>query len=49
MRDSLQILDADRHVIEPIEMWRRYLPQVPPACLRGETAALTPDCGAGTP
>jgi predicted TIM-barrel fold metal-dependent hydrolase len=26
MRDDLRILDADRHVIEPIEMWREYLP-----------------------
>lgn len=26
MRDGLRILDADRHVIEPIEMWRTYLP-----------------------
>jgi len=31
------------------EMWRRYLPQVPPACLRGETAALAPDCDADPP
>jgi predicted TIM-barrel fold metal-dependent hydrolase len=26
MRDSKRIIDADRHVIEPIEMWRQYLP-----------------------
>ncbi|MBU8898649.1 amidohydrolase [Corallococcus sp. H22C18031201] len=26
MRDGLRILDADRHVIEPVEMWREYLP-----------------------
>ncbi|HVG58330.1 MAG TPA: amidohydrolase family protein [Hyalangium sp.] len=26
MRDGLQILDADRHVLEPIEMWKEYLP-----------------------
>lgn len=26
MRDGYKILDADRHVIEPIEMWREYLP-----------------------
>lgn len=26
MSDAYQILDADRHVIEPIEMWGEYLP-----------------------
>jgi predicted TIM-barrel fold metal-dependent hydrolase len=26
MRDGLRMLDADRHVIEPIEMWKEYLP-----------------------
>lgn len=26
MRDGLRILDADRHVIEPVELWRAYLP-----------------------
>jgi uncharacterized protein len=26
MSERARILDADRHVIEPIEMWRRYLP-----------------------
>lgn len=26
MRDGLRIADADRHVIEPIEIWRDYLP-----------------------
>ncbi len=26
MRDTLRILDADRHVIEPVELWRTYLP-----------------------
>jgi hypothetical protein len=25
MRDGLQIIDSDRHLIEPFEMWRRYL------------------------
>ena len=25
MRDQLRIIDADRHVIEPMEMWRQYL------------------------
>jgi predicted TIM-barrel fold metal-dependent hydrolase len=26
MRDGLRIADADRHVVEPIEMWRELLP-----------------------
>ncbi|MRG92332.1 amidohydrolase family protein [Polyangium spumosum] len=26
MRDGFRILDADRHVIEPIDLWRKYLP-----------------------
>jgi predicted TIM-barrel fold metal-dependent hydrolase len=26
MRDGFVIIDADRHVTEPIEMWREYLP-----------------------
>ncbi|MCG8417499.1 MAG: amidohydrolase [Proteobacteria bacterium] len=26
MRTSYRILDADRHVMEPIEIWRQYLP-----------------------
>ncbi|XXF77619.1 amidohydrolase family protein [Myxococcaceae bacterium GXIMD 01537] len=26
MRDGMHILDADRHVIEPLELWREYLP-----------------------
>src|SRR5690242_12469339 len=26
MRDGLQIIDADRHVVEPMDMWRAYLP-----------------------
>jgi predicted TIM-barrel fold metal-dependent hydrolase len=26
MREGLQIVDSDRHVIEPIDMWREYLP-----------------------
>ncbi|AUX23791.1 hypothetical protein SOCEGT47_043210 [Sorangium cellulosum] len=25
MRDGLRIIDADRHVLEPFEMWREYL------------------------
>lgn len=25
MRDGFRIIDADRHVVEPIEMWREYL------------------------
>lgn len=27
MRDGLRILDADRHVMEPMDMWTHYLPQ----------------------
>jgi predicted TIM-barrel fold metal-dependent hydrolase len=26
MREGLRMLDADRHVLEPIEMWKEYLP-----------------------
>ena len=26
MREGLQIVDSDRHVIEPIDMWRQHLP-----------------------
>lgn len=26
MREGLRIVDSDRHVIEPIEMWKEYLP-----------------------
>jgi predicted TIM-barrel fold metal-dependent hydrolase len=26
MREGLRLLDADRHVLEPLEMWREYLP-----------------------
>jgi predicted TIM-barrel fold metal-dependent hydrolase len=26
MREGLRMLDSDRHVIEPIEMWKEYLP-----------------------
>jgi uncharacterized protein len=26
MREGLRLLDADRHVLEPIEMWKEYLP-----------------------
>jgi predicted TIM-barrel fold metal-dependent hydrolase len=26
MREGLRILDSDRHVIEPVEMWKEYLP-----------------------
>lgn len=26
MREGLRIIDADRHVIEPVEMWKHYLP-----------------------
>jgi predicted TIM-barrel fold metal-dependent hydrolase len=26
MREGLRILDADRHVLEPIQMWKEYLP-----------------------
>ncbi len=26
MRESLRILDADRHVLEPITLWKEYLP-----------------------
>jgi predicted TIM-barrel fold metal-dependent hydrolase len=26
MREGLRLLDSDRHVIEPIEMWKEYLP-----------------------
>lgn len=26
MRISLQIVDADRHVMEPVDLWREYLP-----------------------
>ncbi|WP_224361285.1 amidohydrolase family protein [Hyalangium versicolor] len=26
MRDGLRLLDSDRHVLEPIEMWKEYLP-----------------------
>lgn len=26
MRDGARILDADRHVFEPVEMWKEYLP-----------------------
>jgi len=26
MRDTYRIADCDRHVIEPIDMWKEYLP-----------------------
>jgi predicted TIM-barrel fold metal-dependent hydrolase len=26
MREGLRLLDADRHVLEPIELWKEYLP-----------------------
>lgn len=26
MREGLRILDSDRHVLEPVEMWKEYLP-----------------------
>ena len=26
MRDGYRIFDADRHVLEPLELWRDYLP-----------------------
>jgi predicted TIM-barrel fold metal-dependent hydrolase len=54
MREGLQILDADRHVLEPIEMWKEYLPpeyragapyyeaQVPQESLEQRVARLGP-------
>ena len=26
MREGMRVIDADRHVIEPMGMWREYLP-----------------------
>ncbi|HKO53034.1 MAG TPA: amidohydrolase family protein [Polyangiaceae bacterium] len=38
MRDGFQIMDADRHVMEPLSMWAEYLP----SHLRDETPRMLP-------
>jgi len=38
MRDGYRIMDIDRHVLEPVEMWREYLP----AAMRAYAPRLEP-------
>lgn len=46
MRDGYRVLDADRHVVEPVEMWRQYLaPELRERAPYLEPASVEPSAG----